>query len=73
MSTDGFGSHRCQTIGLDLLFGKYGYKTYPQRIKDHIEMDTSQAEVPTNENWIVIRIYLNSFQVHTYNSAETYL
>lgn len=40
---------------------------------EYIEMDTSQAEVPTNENWIVISIYLNSFQVHTYNFAETYL
>lgn len=47
---DGFSSHRCQTIGLDLLFGKHENKTYPQRIKEYIEMDTSQAEVPTNEN-----------------------
>lgn len=43
---DGLGSHQYQTIGLHLLFGKYGYKTSPQRIKEYMEMDIPQAEVP---------------------------
>ena len=50
MEVDGLGSYQCQTTGLNLLFGKYGYRVYPQRIKEYMEVDISQAEVPPSEN-----------------------